>query len=286
MPDKNFEDRVIKIINETDIAIIVDNTPGCYAFSHEFIENKSIIILQDGQNKGLGKALNLGILYAKANQCDTAILFDQDSSPSSCFIKKLLTKLNEFNKKYNYKCCIGPVHIDDNISQTSKKINSRENNKSFIELSAIPTSGMAFSLKKISSDDLFTEDFFLDFVDFEWCWRIRTQGWRIFRIFDITMPHRLGISQKKFLGITYYISAPYRHYFQFRESLKILHLNYVPFYPKFRYLLIRSLDLIIVPVTENNGKERLKWMILGIIDYFKSKNGVGSAQKKLCDLKS
>jgi GT2 family glycosyltransferase len=44
------------------------------------------------------------------------------------------------------------------------------------EVSCLPTSGMIFPADALAPADVFAEDFFLDLVDFEWCWRLHQGG--------------------------------------------------------------------------------------------------------------
>ncbi len=85
-PDHKFIERINFILDKCEIVIVVDNTPGC----HKFPDNlKKIKVIQDGVNKGLGSALNIGITAAKKLQCDAVLLLDQDSTPDKALLDKL-----------------------------------------------------------------------------------------------------------------------------------------------------------------------------------------------------
>jgi Predicted glycosyltransferases len=271
-PDPNFRNRISEIVSSCYVTIIVDNTPN----SHNFPDTSGVILLQDGINKGLGSALNMGILKARELGCEFVALFDQDSTPPPLFIMNMLDNLQRLSAHGN--CCIGPLLLDDALKSESGLVKLDSHDK---EVSCIATSGMVFSIKSISRSDLFSEDLFLDFVDFDWCWRMRSKGWKVFMLNEVIMPHRLGIAQRRILGLTYHIPAPYRHYFQFRDTLRLLSWHHVPLYSKFRLGLILIPKIIIYPVILNNGKERLFWMMHGIKDYFRKIKGVGAARDKL-----
>ena len=95
------------------------------------------------------------------------------------------------------------------------------------------------------------------------------------------MRHRLGISEYKFMGIIFHIPEPYRHYFQFRDSLNLLFLNHVPLYSKLRLTLILIPKIFIYPLILDRKSERFCWMIKGIIDFALRVKGLGSAFSKL-----
>lgn len=271
-PDSGFYNRFENLKLIVDYLIVVDNSPGGYAFE----DRSNFIFLQDGVNKGLGKALNIGVCKALELGCDAVALFDQDSSPSQSFI---LDIFNRVALAKDNKICFGPALIDN---VTGKSIYSKHHNALVpSRVTCLPTSGMCFQLGNIGNNDLFSDDLFLDFVDFDWCWRLGTRGWSFYRINSIEMEHRLGIGQKSCLGIKYHIPAPFRHYFQFRDTLVLIRRNYVPIYAKFRLGLILIPKFLIYPFILDHGIERLRWMILGIRDSMRSVRGVGAAAKKL-----
>ncbi len=140
---------------------------------------------------------------------------------------------------------------------------------------------MMFHIDQLRDDEFFTEEFFLDFVDFEWCWRLQRHAWRFYRATDIVMPHRLGLAQRHFFGLTYHVPAPYRHYFQFRDTLRLAMRPYVPLYSKVRLAGILPLKLAAYPFILDRGGERIKWMMLGIRDALRGTVGIGAASSVL-----
>jgi rhamnosyltransferase len=271
-PDSNFRKRIEDVVNFCEIVIVVDNTPGGF----NFIDKENINIVQDGVNKGLGRALNIGIKKAVEAGCDSVILFDQDSGPSEEILNELkdaLLKLGVVKK------CVGPRFVDDAIKNIE---NIKVNGEKLEKLTCLPTSGMMFSLYDIHNQEYFSEELFLDFVDFDWCWRMRkNHDWDIYRVSTALMPHRLGIEQRKLFNLTYHIPSPYRHYFQFRDTLNLLKFNYVPYYSKFRLGLILIPKILIYPFILNNGLERFIWMIKGLKDFILGVHGVGAVGKFL-----
>lgn len=273
-PDSNFMQRIDPILSSCEITIVVDNTPGANSF---FSSNK-LHVIQDGVNHGLGKALNLGVLKARELGCNAVVLFDQDSSPSSKFINDMKEGLKDAMIKFGNVCCVGPQHLDDSIEEKS----IIRNRFKFLEVSCLATSGMMFLIDDDIQLQRFSESLFLDLVDFDWCWKMRETGIRIIRLQQVIMYHRLGLAQRKFLGFTYHIPAPYRHYFQFRDTLNMLAWRHAPFYAKLRLGLILIPKFIIYPFILDRGLERVMWMIKGVKDFLLNRQGVGAARDRLC----
>ncbi|WP_159874899.1 glycosyltransferase [Aquitalea denitrificans] len=272
-PDDGFRERIRHVVGFCASTIVVDNTPGGHVFAPG--QTDDLILLQDGCNKGLGAALNAGIAEALRLGSDMVVLFDQDSSPPADFMPALYQGLLNAGSR----AIIGPWLVDDAAVSSAHACSGAE--PVLEEVTCIATSGMCFNLAGLTENDRFTEDFFLDFVDFDWCWRLRKQGWRICRLRSLPMPHRLGLAQHKFLGLTYHVPAPFRHYFQFRDTIKLCTRSYVPLYSRVRLSLILLPKLLVYPFLLDRGLERLNWMLRGIRDAMHSVPGIGAAAAKL-----
>ena len=277
-PDLGFFTRFAPAIRESARFIVVDNTPGGHTF--ENVPKESVLIVQDGKNKGLGKALNIGIESARQNGLKVLFLFDQDSSPSSAFLQQMLRALETASKKGVHDVCVGPRHIDDTLSGLVAAAPGEPPSR-LKPVNCLPTSGMLFRVDRLKPEELFTEDFFLDFVDFDWCWRLAKRHWQFYRAMDITMPHRLGLAERHLLGLTYHVPAPYRHYFQFRDTLRLLVLPYVPLYSKIRLGGMLPLKALVYPFLLDRGLERARWMARGVADAFRRIGGIGAARETL-----
>ncbi len=281
-PDQDFRHRIRHVIDHCSVVIIVDNTPNGHIFATGQIDG--FVLLQDGCNKGLGAALNLGIDEAIRQSCDAVVLFDQDSSPQPDFISSLINGLTAAGPR----AVVGPLLFDQVKNNATSNIiknnmNDQKANVSLVleDVSFIATSGMGFRLMELTQQEKFTENFFLDFVDYDWCWRLREKGWRIYRLSSLPLAHSLGLAQRSFMGITYHLPETYRHYFQFRDSLKLITRSYVPFLSRVRLFIILLPKLVVYPILLDSGLERLRWMLRGIRDAIRSVPGVGAAEAKL-----
>lgn len=281
-PDGDFRQRISHVVEHCELVVIVDNTPG----GHVFVPGQTdgLVVLQDGRNKGLGAALNVGLEEALRQGCDAVVLFDQDSSPQPYFIAALFAGLASAGPR----AIVGPLLVDDAKMNTAPVTSGdltmtpvSDDSPVLEDVTCIATSGMCFRLDSLTLHDRFTEDFFLDFVDFDWCWRLREKGWRLCRLRSLPMPHRLGLAQRQLLGLTYHVPAPFRHYFQFRDTLKLLTRAYVPTYSRVRLSVILLPKLIVYPFLLDRGLERLRWMLYGIRDAIRAVPGVGAAADKL-----
>ncbi len=274
-PDNSFRARIDSVVAICDTVIVVDNTPGGYGFTPD--QTYGLIILQDGNNKGLGAALNIGLTQARRLGCERVVLFDQDSSPAPAFLTALFAGLDAAGPRV----LVGPTLVDDAALTPVPAPPASVNQADLVWCTSLATSGMCFDLTELPQDAEFTEDYFLDFVDFDWCWQLAMRGWKVCKIGTLAMPHRLGEAQRSFLGLTYHIPAPFRHYFQFRDSLKLAFRKGTPAYSRFRLLLILPPKFLIYPFLLDRGVERLSWMVAGLRDALLGITGPGAAADKL-----
>jgi rhamnosyltransferase len=272
-PDAAFRDRVAPLAARCQAVIVVDNTPG----GHDFGHCPELTLLQDGRNKGLGAALNQGIRQAREMGCDAVILFDQDSTPGPDFLQALADGLQSLGGQ---RCAVGPLMLDDSVLETSglpeitPEVKARP-------VTCLATSGMLFPIGDLLPEDQFSEEFFLDFVDFDWCWRMGQKGWRLFKLGNVPMAHRLGLAQRSVLGMHYHVPAPYRHYFQFRDTLRLLTFRHVPLYSKVRLGALLPPKFLVYPFILDRGLERMTWMLKGIRDFLLRRWSVGAAAARL-----
>lgn len=274
-PDAGFQDRFSGLLASCDVIVVSDNTPAGRA-SAEL--PPGFVHLRHGRNLGLGPALNAGIAAARAAGAQVVMLFDQDSTPSIAFFDALISRAEEIRKIASDRIVIGPAHVDDQATTREAVVRSEASNA---KVTCLPTSGMVFRLEDLGPDDLFDEELFLDLVDFEWCWRLGAKGWSFFRALDIPMSHRLGEAQRKFLGLTYHVPAPYRHYFQVRDTPRLALRRYVPMYAKLRLVGVLPVKALFYPFILDRGLERLGWMLRGMVDAMRGIHGVGAAGRRL-----
>lgn len=278
-PDAGFVSRFQPLLPLCGAVVVIDNTPG----GHRFDLPAGFVVLQRGENAGLARALNDGLARARELGADEVVLFDQDSTPTPELIGRLSAALIQGIAQFGPKCCVAPTHLDDGVPQTAAppRPGAAPMGHNLSPVTCLPTSGMTFALRGLGDGDVFSPEFFLDLVDFEWCWRLGHHGWTFLRATDITMFHRLGLAQRKFLGLTHHVPAPYRHYFQVRDTLKLTFRGYVPTYAKVRLIGILPLKALVYPFILDHGLERLTWMLRGVRDCVRGVEGIGAAAARL-----
>ena len=257
--------------------IVCDNTEGGSSVLRRLVDERpDISVYFNEVNLGLGAALNVGLLAAQAVGLEYVLLLDQDTFPSSELIEALLAA----HEKATRLAQSGPAVVAPRFSSSSSVPKDYFHNH--IELknvSCLPTAGMFFNLRQIQRHMLFSEDIFLDLCDFEWCWRLSQSDWKFFVVSNCSISQQLGEGQRSFFNITINVPAFFRHYFQFRDTLRLSARAYVPVRSKLRFLSVLPLKLLVYPIILDNGLMRLKWMLFGIRDGLLGKGGIGKARE-------
>jgi rhamnosyltransferase len=190
-----------------------------------------------GQNYGIARAQNEGICMAKAAGADYIILFDQDSAPSSNMVSKLF-ELAHFQRKQGIKVAgVGPNYRDARQENPPPfiRISGLKVLRQFcssldavVEVDYLIASGCLIPMDTLNDVGLMRVEFFIDYVDIEWGLRAKRLGYQSYGVCGATMAHDLGEEPIKFLGKSYPLHSPTRHYYHFRNAVWMYRQEYLP----------------------------------------------------------
>lgn len=264
-----------KITNYVDYIVIANNSASVKKINFSYERKVKLFNLQE--NVGIGEAQNMCMEWAFNNGAEYIINFDQDSLPQNDLIYKLVNSY-EFLQKNGYKIgIVGPEYKDSQTHKTavSKKYNEIANidNKYFL-VPQIIHSGSLMSKSTYEKVGKYDENLFIDFVDFEYCWKCKHNNLSIFLIKDLFIFHNLGEGSNKLLDkFNIHKMSPFRHYYTYRNSIHLYKKKYVPKDWMLRNALKQILFFFIYPALVGQIRLRYKYMVYGIIDGFKNKYG-------------
>lgn len=245
-------DKVVVVDNSTKLEIKNKIERRC--------KNYRFIYHSMNGNKGIAAALNVGFDYAIKNRAEWVLTMDQDSS--------FVSDLEGYKSYIRCNNCseillLAPSYNYHNLSNV-------ENTKS-LNLKVVPQSGNLVKLSNYLKIGPYREDFFIDFVDYEYCFRAKSHNLLLHQISSEILNHESGVCTIiSFLGIkyNYFESSPVRYYYVVRNGLKTA-LAYKNFQSLF--IVLKTITRIII--IENNKIVKLKFALRGGIDFFKSKEG-------------
>ena len=237
----NFEKLSILIGNLIESGgrvVIVNNGKSFSLEKINLSDNDSIEIFSLIKNEGIAKAQNIGIERAKILGCEYVVFFDQDSSLDNSFIKNLISDYN-YMKNKNYKiAAVGPRFLDENkgFYFPALKFNSFglidkisvENIQEPIEVSFLISSGTLVSVAALEEIGNMKEEFFIDYVDTEWCFRALSKGYKLYMSEKAVMRHSVGDDTINLLNFKIPVHSGYRRYYRVRNLFFMWKMPYIP----------------------------------------------------------
>lgn len=218
--------------------ILIDNASNDDFFEIFSEFSDSILCIKLSSNEGLAKAQNIGIMKVIDLGADKIIFFDQDSKIDNHFLNNLILDFNELSIYEEEIAAIGPRFKDENkgFFFPALKFNnyglidkiSVENIKSPIEVSFLISSGTLVSVSCLKEIGFMKEEFFIDYVDTEWCFRAISKGYKLFMSEKAIMEHSVGDDTIKLLNFKIPVHSGYRRYYRIRNLFFMWKMQYIP----------------------------------------------------------
>jgi rhamnosyltransferase len=206
--------------------IVVDNASTDQTSSLIAARYPQITVLRMTSNLGVGGALTTGLAYAAfKKKHDWVWMFDQDSVPAPDALEVMLSEYQPLESRpvrVGIIACL-PVDEDMEISATPwfwsngyVKPPAELLNSPVLFSDLVITSGAMVRREVVEAIGLPRSDFFIDFVDYEYCLRARSHGYRIAVITRAKLRHEVGKARKvRILGRRHLWSEhrPFREYY-------------------------------------------------------------------------
>jgi cpsQ len=258
------EDRLKENINaikcQVKEVIIVDNGSSNYHILESFQSDK-VKIIYNKNNLGIATALNSIMHYAKENYVDWVITLDQDSIVPKGYVEDSSQLFNEPNLGQ-----IVPI-LYENITDKYYYLGTAPNNK-YQEVSKAITSASITNVSVWENVGKFDDLLFIDYVDYDFSFRVRKSGYKIIRNNSFCLNQQLGLSSiKKF----YFFSIRVPNYSSFRRYY--IARNIIIFIKKYKWEshpiseVLRLLKMIVLVIFFEDDKfEKIREIKRGIVD--------------------
>jgi rhamnosyltransferase len=226
-PDAGFPERLEKIAAQVSRVIVVDN--GTTGESGANLEKalglrESVTCIRNSENLGVAAALNQGIRKAlKEEDCSWIVTFDQDSLPAADMVEKMLAVWRSHPHQEKLMVAGPRTAFVDSTSRPDPA-----EDRSWRETTHVITSGSLISRRAFNLAGYYNEGLFIDYVDIEYCLRLRSLGYQVIEVQSTEMLHHMGrLEERLFLGDKVHPThhPPLRRYYQFRNAL-LLHRQY------------------------------------------------------------
>jgi GT2 family glycosyltransferase len=221
-----------------DEIVVVDNASSDATVDMLATRYPEVTVIRLPENGGVGAGYAAGLAHAAAQKHKWIWLFDYDSVPPRDGLQKLLDVVPDMDQGDAQIAILAPTCVDLKTSASWPGFSCRRG--CLIPVPGDPSQPLTFVDCVISSGSLILReaveavglpraDFFMDFVDYEYCLRLRRHGFRIAVVRDSILDHEIGavttvnIFGRKRLWADH---APWREYYMARNETFTMWQNY------------------------------------------------------------
>lgn len=258
---ERFKENISSIQRQLSV-VVFDNGSDNILNIEKLISNfANIVLIKSEKNIGIAAALNRLMWWGEKKKYEWMLSLDQDSVCEENFVVSMTPYLTvEQNLGI-----VAPVILDRNLGVVGHNPKTE-----YTHVKTCITSGAFSKLsawKKIGGYD---EKMFIDSVDFEYCYRMRKNGYGIIQVRDVKLLHEIGKSQKRkflFWRVDIMEHSAFRKYYIARNNV---------YYPLKHHMWlhfilgnIRNLKLfMVVMLYEESKKEKISAIFKGWRDAF------------------
>lgn len=266
-------------IGQVNKIVVADNSTdpaAIHAVRTFCAKEQNISLLFNEGNRGLGYALNQGLEYSLRNGYEWTLLLDQDSTLSRNMVREMCLSYESLPERDRKKAAlVAPVVYEKNSKKEfpplvftsgflSKRI-KRPLKDTFIDFHI--SSGSLMNNRLISKVGFFKENLIIDYLDYDYCFRILALDLKILLSKNAILHHSLGKPGRKF-GLIFKEHDSRRIYYQTRNRLLLLSMygrQYRSFLFEQSVRLIGKFFKILLLESEKAAK--IKFLLKGISDY-------------------
>ena len=265
-PSMEMIEHINRVLSQVSGLVVVDN--GSSAEELKALRTASqpagFTLIENEENLGIAEALNQGARWAKSSGYNWILLLDQDTKITDNFVCSMLQSWREHPKRDSL-ASLHPRYVDIRGLEVRHK--------------HVDEKGLVFSMTSGSLlpswifDEIgwFASEYFIDYVDIEFCLRARAAGFIIGESKHAVLYHSPGVPEvRRLLGIKSYCPSnhsPLRRYYFVRNRIATAR-RYFRKYPLWtlRDLLNTFKEVVKILLGERNRRDKLEAMLSGAID--------------------
>ncbi|MHC1479297.1 glycosyltransferase family 2 protein [Frateuria aurantia] len=247
-----------RLLEQVERVWLVDNTPGGEGEAAQCLPMavrgaSGLRLLPLGVNRGIATGFNMGIRAALGEGASHVLLSDQDSLPGADMVAVLLAAEQRLLAEDISPAALGPGFSNTVNGQPFRfQVFSHggwrchevmaDDRHPLLEVGALISSGSLIRREVLATVGLMRDDFFIDYVDIEWCHRARAHGHPSYVCAAARLEHQLGERPLRVWAGRWRALAehsPLRLYFQARNAIYLMRLGYIA--PWYRWVQPRFL---------------------------------------------
>lgn len=262
--------------------IVVDNDSGDQITQElnraaEDAGDKIRLVLND-ENVGLAAAQNQGIRLALEEGADWVLLLDDDSIPDAGMVDTLLATHAGHPARERIGLVAPRLHDAEGTLKARAYVSKHAFDFRPVRLGPgdvldnvafVMASGSLVKADVFRQIGLMREDFFVDYIDFEFAFRMRKFGWNLIAVGDAGLEHRLGeFEHKRLFGRDFRFNSHsgFRRYHIYRNRMRVwgAHGFRLPAFFAFEFASI-AIDIAKLILLEDNKLEKLGAIGRGVL---------------------
>jgi rhamnosyltransferase len=222
-------------------------------------------LIENGDNLGIAAALNIGVKWAQSEGYAWVALFDQDSAVQPGFIDTMLRAYDGHPRRERIALLV-PRYIDSRLGIPLPATYAGDGS-----LQVAMTSGSLMPTAVFCRQGWFEECMFIDGVDYEYCLRLRSNGYSLEECPDAVLLHApADFTVCMLRGFRLFSTSNYnagRRYYRDRNKMWMMRRYWTKFPAFFLFTLSNSLkDGLKIILAEKEKKKKLYHMGLGVRD--------------------
>ena len=239
-----------------------------------------------GQNLGLAAAVNKGVKFAQdMKRTEWILLLDQDSEPRPGAVAGLLSSAQILLDDGKRLGAVGPALRDPGSglhhgfhqlrAWRYRRVTPAAMEK-FIECIGLNGSGTLVHTDVFLTYGGLREDLFIDHVDTEWCFRMRSHGARFFGMPSSVFDHSMGESFRRIWLFGWRVwpnRSPLRLRYLSRNSIRLLRMGHVPLSWKVWAVAKLALTAILALLLGPKRQDSLSSILRGVLDGVRGMGG-------------
>jgi rhamnosyltransferase len=263
---------VDSVLPQVEELLIVDNgsEDRTVALLRGF-ENEKLHIIYNKENLGIAAALNQGAKYALNRHCKWLLTLDQDCEADSRMVSTLLNRYHQITSERQNVAIFTARLVEEAIigMPVSHRIQQYP--------LTVMTAGNLVNLDSFRKIGEYREDYFIDYVDCEYCLRLHRRGFVIELVDDACLFHNLGnIKRVRKFGRSFYTTnhSYLRRYYITRNRMRVW-WDYFWSFPIFCLTDIFNCckDIVKIILAEDEKAKKILYSIRGSWDFVRGRTG-------------
>jgi rhamnosyltransferase len=268
-PDARLAGNLAAIARQVDRVVVVDN-----GSTGPLPDEPAAEWIRLGENLGIAAALNRGVARAAALGYRWVLTMDQDSRVHPGLLAGLIDVYAAC--PFRDEVAVLAANFTD-VARNRLFVGFPSIGRPFVEQAVAITSGSLVRLDAIHDAGAFRDDYFIDFVDHEFCLRLRRRGWRIVYSRRPLLDHAIGDPVRHELaGLKPATSnhSALRRYYITRNRL-VTSWNYFDTEPR---AVVTDLwrfvgEAVVLVLLEQNRWQKVRAILAGIQDAVRGRMG-------------